>query len=455
MALADDLEDIPNDTLPVQEPDVVEPFKYHAPKDTYDSIIREYDTSEDYSVLEYMEGSKWTVNYYNQNLGKDDSGKLLDSANPPALRPMTKVENLVLIVDSPMNENLYESMEGTAIFYAGKLRPYVGDNFVVPLLNKRLAIFQITSVKLKTYVNKDIYAVSYQVFLFNNNQATEDFLIILEQSVNRKFYFNSDFIRNRSSVLLTNEENNRYQDAIGQMAYLSRTWIQTFRDFKTNLFLINQTCSSMDRNLEKFFLSIIEQDDLDSSPVFANTTYSPFGGRLDRYTIFDLLLDKKHIRLDDICHKAVKLTCAGGMGIDVRIGDLSILGFNCIIFPYKDLKHLGEINLDGCHIALDFEVDDESIFKNTLLPDIVGLSKQAGTYLFNTNFYSADRSDLSTLELLILDYIEDRELDTVKLLELANSVNKFTLLEKFYYLPIIYLLLKYYKYYAYSFVTKD
>ena len=68
MAIADELTE---EIIPDVELDKVdEDFRFHISKDTMDSVIRTFDTEADYSNINFLEGKKWTVDYYNQDLGK-------------------------------------------------------------------------------------------------------------------------------------------------------------------------------------------------------------------------------------------------------------------------------------------------------------------------------------------------------------------------------------------------
>lgn len=454
MALIDGFsnEDIELDNdVPLSES---EPFKYNVPKDTYDSIVRQHNTTEDYSVLQYMQGSKWSVNYYNQNLGLHDSGQLLDPANPPVLRPMTKVQNFVLYVTSSLNEAKYESMSGEALFFAGDLRPYVGDNFVVPILNKKLGIFQVTTVDIKSYVSTSIYNITFDIYLLGDGEDLGAFLLNLEESVNRTFFYDSDFLKNRSSILLTETESNRKKKAGEALEYISKNWFKEFRDLQTNLLMVKkQSRKYIDTNIEKFFLKQITIDNYHINPINVNTTYSPFGGSLDKETIMDLLLNKNMIRLDDVAKNVVGLNGSGAIDVDLRGGDLSFMGFDSIVFPYTDDSMLLDIALYTCYSPVTL-TDTANAYTNVDLPDLVDLFSK-NKYLFSDNFYSATREDLTSLESLLLDYIDDVELDIDLLFKLLDSVNKWSLLQKFFYMPFLYLLINYYYYNAYSFILKE
>lgn len=444
---------LPDEQLEKTEED----FRFHISKDTMDSIVKTYDTEADYSILNFLEGSKWTVDYYNQDLGKNDSGSLLDSALPSVLSPRTKIKGMTLIVTESISGNVYESMSGRALFYAGRFRPYMGDVFVVPILNRKLGIFQITDVKTKTYVNKDMYEIGYTIYLIDDNIDTNNFLAILEDSVNRTFIYNKDFVRNRSSVLFTEEEDARYTSFREHMEYISAKWIKTFKDSRTNLFTTKrQNLTYVDYNLEKFFLSILKTNTVENSPIYANTIYSPFGGSYDTDTILDLFKNRKMIALSDVSKNVVKVTDMGVIDYDLRGGDLSRLGFNAMVFVYKDEYALTEIgNQLGVYTSTLEFIEANTPTKNNLLPDIAELAKTNKLYMFTENFYNNIRTDISPLEELLLDFIEDKELDVTKLVSLKESVNSWNYLEQFYYLPILYLLEKYYVDYAYSFVSRN
>lgn len=428
-------------------------FTYKIPKNTYDSVIKQHDSSSDYSVLQYLEGAKWTVNYYNQNLSYNDAGSLLDEATPGVLRPVTKITNFMLYVTSTISEATYEGMTGSALFYGGDLRPFIGDNFIVPLLNKKLGIFQVTAVNLKSYVDTNIFAIDFEIYLIGDTNEADNFITALEAGVNRTFFYNADFLRNRSSVLFTEEELNRNKKAGEALEYLHNNWTKEFKDFRTNLLTTKkQKTKSIDVNLEKFFLSIVTIDNYASNPLYANTTYSPFGGKLDKQTIMDLLLNKTMISLNDIAQKCVMVFGLGVIDTDLRGGDLSILGFDNIIFPYTDNDMLSEIAIEGCYTSVNF-TDEIYTSKDDMLPNIYNLFS-LGYYIFSENFYNNNRTNISKLEELLLDFIDDRELNLEDLFLIIDSVNDWKLLEKFYYYPFVYLLTNYYKHYSYSYIYK-
>lgn len=456
MAIAGDLEEevMADEELPVTDPK--EDFRYHISAPTYDSTIKTFESEEDYSNIAFLEGSKWTVDYYNQDLEKDDSGSSLDSSMPGVLTPRTKIQNMILIVTETLGGNKYEDMSGAALFYAASIRPRVGDVFVVPILNKNLGIFQVTKVSLKTYVSKDMYAIEYGVYLIDDSRETNEFLYSLVNSVNRTFVYNPDFMRNRSSVLFTEEEDARYKNTLEHMDYISGKWIKEFKDYRTNLLAIrNNGLTYVDFALENFFISILNPKSLEKNPIYANTTYAPFGNRLTRDTVLDAFKDKKMIDLSDVSQYAIGLRGLGVIDYDLRGGDLSALGFNCMVFVYRDNSMLSDIaNFDACFGAIEM-LDEPSIYKTILLPDIVELFKTSKHYMFSENFYKKDRTGISAIEELLLNYLEDKELDVIKLKDLMDSVNKWSNIEKFYYIPILYLLERYYTDFAYSFISRN
>ena len=207
----------------------------------------------------------------------------------------------------------------------------------------------------------------------------------------------------------------------------------------------------IDTNIEKFFLKQITVDNYHMNPVMANTTYSPFGGSLDKYTIMDLLLSKHMIKLDDVARRVISLNGSGAIDVDLRGGDLSFMGFDSIIFPYTDDSMLLEINLFTCFSPVDV-AEVSNAYTGVDLPDIVDLFTKT-KYLFSDNFYDNIRTDLTSIEILLLDYIDEVELDTNLLFNLIDTVNKWSLLQKFFYMPFLYLLVNYYYNNVYSFIS--
>jgi len=66
------------------------------------------------------------------------------------------------------------------------------------------------------------------------------------------------------------------------------------------------------------------------------------------------------------------------------------------------------------------------------------------SYVLSTNFYNRNTNRVSLIERLLLDYLDFKLIDSGDVLKLCEDSNDWNDLEKFYYYPLLLLLIKYY-----------
>jgi hypothetical protein len=75
-----------------------------------------------------------------------------------------------------------------------------------------------------------------------------------------------------------------------------------------------------------------------------------------------------------------------------------------------------------------------------IIPDKAPIS---GEYVVTEAFYTKDLINMSLLELLMNEYLEDRVVSHVSLLKIIDDIHNWDKRQKFYYIPIVYLLMLY------------
>jgi hypothetical protein len=91
-------------------------------EETYLGIVNDNDSIATTSLLAYIEGMPWTVQYYAQLIGKHNDLRELDAHQDASFQQYQKIKDLELRVDSALqtsydNTNALTSVTGSANVY--------------------------------------------------------------------------------------------------------------------------------------------------------------------------------------------------------------------------------------------------------------------------------------------------------------------------------------------------
>ena len=116
------------------------------------------------SLLVYMDGMPWTVDYYAQVLNQNDDLREIDIGQNAAHQQYRSIKNLELKVQSDLSseydsEKALTKVVGSAIII--QVTPNVYDYFMTDTGNKEKSLFMVTGISQKTYNTKTVYAIDY------------------------------------------------------------------------------------------------------------------------------------------------------------------------------------------------------------------------------------------------------------------------------------------------------
>lgn len=431
-----------------RRPDVepkVEALTPDVEEQTYLGIVHENENLQVTSMLAYIDGMPWTVQYYSQLIGMHNDLRELDSGQDAAFQQYQNIKDLEIRVDSALqtsydsNTNL-TTVSGSANVYG--FVPNSNDYFIAEAGSTNTALFRITTVERKAFNRQSVYLINYTLVRYITDQDEQ--YINLQAKVVRTYKFSKERVVEGLSPLLRVEQNTLYTQIGSAYKHLARYYYKTFfnNDFKT-LILPKQSRSIYDHGLIDFLRQImdtLEADEITSimyAPV-DNDAYINEGG------LWRVLLDRDYAALEYTAHKAVILHRSHFSKASwLRSAFYWPIEYHVIPLA---LKRAGLTNKPEPVLsdAVDLEPTDSTYdpLKTTvngvrLIPYVA----EDDYYVLSQWFYT-NKGQSSVLEILVRDYLKCQTIDLHKLNVLVSSYRTWPILEQFYFGPLLFLLMK-------------
>lgn len=465
MALFEEKEPMPIDP----EVEAVEPKIY--PK-AYQGIAIDTKYSPKSSMLQWINGSNWRVNYFSQNLKGNQEPTPLDINRQPPYQTYRRIMNINIKVSQPLDISQDERIRTFSVTGSGHMYPGVtanqGDMIVGDIGDGRLGLFTVTSAIRETFLNDSTFAIQWKMIGFLNDTYFND----LTRKTIMTFHWSQNNLLAGCSPFVTEEA---YNDAIEfgkQRKEIIRRWISDFFSIEHSTFLVpDQMVKTYDHFVTKAMIAMVDTitDQRMRRVKLLNVMSEPV---MKQPTVWDALLYQDSSRLCGATERAHL--------VSTRISrwrpELQAIGYTGIprfVFPIEastdvDSQYNGYNNLS--YEGVPFEEGkprrmppgilptqlerNEPWFKR-LAPNEQSLDEAWRTpatikpvvidnyYVFSEAFYFKDAVMQSKLEQLTWAMINREPLKMDQLKDVMRCCFEWDNLERFYYHPILIALLKY------------
>lgn len=448
------------------QPDAVPPIQTTTPeaiqepnKSIFTSLVPE---SRIVSLLKYVEGYPWTINYYGQILNVNNTLENFDPSTPNLTQPYYKVNNLILQVSSPLSSS-YDQTTGITTISGSAITPYkiipnVGDIFIAQVDSGEDAIFIVTTVSRKTHRKDTLYEISYNLYSYTS--VNPQFITTLEGRIQQTYFFNKDTNFFNRDHLVTPV----VKEAIDRLKYFLNEsqdyYFSTFAQKQTGSILIPGTSNPVyDPHLLDFISSIVDYNKLIDLPFYkfsyGNNKY------IEQNSFYDLLL-KRNINQISSTNKQYIFVSSDSLPNRARFGTIGHSAISYILFPLNPNKTTDidsyyniDTNLEAVNIktpknyympnpAITINaVNNNNIFVKPLLHELF----IDNYYVVSRNFYDyvTDNtlySNISYIELLIYKFLKKEAIAKEDLVIAIESYMKWSNLHQLYLLPVFWLIVK-------------
>lgn len=401
------------------------------------------------------------MTYYQQVLDNDTELSPQQIHKSAVYQQYIKINRMELKVNQELSQtqntetNEFE-VSGTATLYPPVI-PNVGDMFVADIGDGRSGIFVITSSERQTILKQACFQVEYQLRSYADEGSAE--LVDLNEKSIQETHFVKSYLEYGENPVIIEEE---YQQQRGLNELYREVVAQFMADFYSRRFetliVPHQTKVTYDAFVTKTILSVL---DTTEQPMVQNIKDLNVNGRpaMDTTTLWNCLL-----RLSDdylpMCVRKMYLVGAETFGTFPYYEGIYFSGVEHVVHPdesrsdvdapydRRDHKPMGTQLRSGARrsplgdgvIPPEYRVPSEETGIGRL-PDIHPVTHD-DHYVFSQGFYSGDLTGGSKLEVLARDALAHRPIDLSVLTHLADTAKTWSSLERFYYMPVLIILMK-------------
>lgn len=408
------------------------------------------------NLITYVEGSKWTVNYYSQVIDNDtalagqDTGQSGIYQQYRVIRGLDlKVENAIIWSQNPETKQITAS--GTAHIHS-LIIPNNGDMFTADIGDAREGVFQITLSEKKSLFKESVYFVEYQLIYLANDEKNRK--ADLDSKVVQELFYLKDFLQYGQNPLVSSREFEVIEQLKLKYHELINHYFRWFfsREFNT-LLVPGQNTRVYDHFVVQFLLSILDTRD---------NEYIRYVRRLnveDDYNlkepnIWTALATRDLVSLKTGFRKT-GLVSTKFFNKNPMMESIRFSGIEYVVYP-KDHqvvfdsannlmnKTISETQLERVNTRtgnLSEIIYDQTITINGNALKSINSVLSDDHYVLSQNFYE-NLPNKSVLEVLVENYFQEEANDNNVLLNLTNSVHNWGGLERFYYIPLLLALIK-------------
>lgn len=396
--------------------------KFRTKEDLQVSMLLNKDTPIE-TILKYPRGMKWEVDYFLQIRDINDEINDPDINLPPSIQKYNRINKLVLVLQSTIQQDEYSNISGEAIINAGFL-PNEGDVFVARIAGGREAMFVIREPQTRTYNVHKAYYVSFKLFAFTDN--TPELMNDIIRKTMKEYVYDRQHLLDFSAPVILKQDYKDKLELKEQYIDLQEYYLDKFINKNKNIIALPTSASVyVDTFLNSFLLKII---DLTDDNRVTNLNFLSYDTVKEKpFTIWDLILKRNKKMLKrvnkNICfqYKPYGLT-------DLISRNMNYLGINFLANPVDFDYRLPDKIVD-IHLARDANYEHP-------------IDVTQRRYVLSEHFYSLDVGHLSTIEKCLLEWLEGRVVTTNDLQKLLDNYVYWDTIDQYYLIPILFVLTK-------------
>lgn len=415
------------------------------------------------SLLVNLDGMPWAVDYYNQLIDTSDDIREVDIGQNAALQQYQSVKNLELRVQSELTssydaDTALTTVTGMAIVV--QVIPVKYDYFVTDVGDREKGLFMVNNVTQKTYNNKSVHEVEYVLVGYITSPACKDRWDAIQARTVRDFFFHKENISQGAAPLLTLEDHYNAENLRLAALTILESYFALFSSMADGVLMAPYGVErTVDVRLIDFIIKTVSTRETPAVQ-FLQVVSRDKDPYLNKPSLWTALIEQQSYHLKNSLNKVVIMPKAAfGSRAAFITGAYawSVDGFfypafgddNPLQSQLTNNKWHPEYDPRQLTIPVAPEADNiaycaSAANKATVAGNEVNVIKPAhsdGYYVLSEAFYKKT-SDLSLLEILVRDLIENKPLKMSDVLLLVNHYEKWPLMERFYYGPILVMMIR-------------
>ncbi len=440
--------------------------------DEYNGVVVDLKNTPEKSLVTYVAGYEWAVDYYSQVVNSSNDLKALDISQSKLYQQYKKIKDLVIMVQDPLSESQDNTTKlmtvtGTSIVAVGVV-PEAGDMFVASVGTGRTGLFVINKTDRLSYYTDSTFSIDYTLLGYTDVETER--LSNLEYKVVETLYYNKLYGEYQKSQLLSADNYITQKELKEKYRYLINYYFDTFWAHNYQQITIpKQSFPIYDVFLDMFLHKILDTTD-NFNYMSKRTPSTNYDCGLQQITLLNVLMNKQTNLLPK-CKKYMGLASTAYFAGNALLLSISYSGLAYVVYPVMKSINPGVLENDpmtywgysfdgplaNMQSALtgecaglplsEHKLHNELISYNSVNIDgstipIVKPAYFQQTYILSNDFYNQN-GNYSLLESLVNDYIANKPLNPKMVNLLATDYINWTYFDQFNYLPILMLLIKY------------
>ena len=411
------------------------------------------------SLAPYIEGYQGvSVTYYSQYLQSHDPVEAFSLSLSNVHQSYTEIKDFEIKISSDIpytrdKEVQRDTFRGSAVIYGGTIIPNRYDVFILDMGSGPI-MFNITDSEPMTNVSGSVYEVEFSSIGMYNEERKR----VLESKVVHKLIYSRSRLVQGLRPLLKTEEAESIANVESLGGHLLNAYANDFINYRRSRYLILPGEKDMvfDPFIQNAWYRLIDASRykgfdklhwLDISTLPSNQVV----------TIWDSMLDMIHLDKKATRHRIEKQLYVTDILALREHQSLGTLGgpyysqLNKIITP---VMYGGSLSFcEGIEPSLAMIKDIEEAIRDSSVEGFEGLLENGNPiaypigsddyYVFSEAFYKTDTPNMSALEFLVHTLLKGERLDVRLVTKLAEACFTWGSLERFYYTPVIMMLLNY------------
>lgn len=425
------------------------------------------------ALLTHVEGSTWVVDYYAQVLGADEEPTAYQPGQLDVYQQYKLVRGFVLKLQGSLTigedqPTMEMQISGSAVIFPGTIKPNFGDAFIADIGDGRAGIFVLDIPQKNTLMKETCYNVTFTL----RQYANADDVLRINNRVVETLYYRQDYLTYGKNPIVT-------EGVVAidkELKYLESTRLREFladfySDEYSTLVVPNQSNATYDRYVTKAILTLYDRNLM---PMLGKLRELNCDGHplMEQYSLYDLMISLDSTMLP-IVFKQMQIASTRLFHHLPYMNSVRYSGMKYIVMPtqtrsvvdrqYADASG-GLVAFQGTSIRTEQNTDltavntayiallndstsinhDDSISAFYLDP-AVPLYHAVGdgaSYVVTEAFYAQDTANLTKFDLLLYNALMTQQIPTRPLLAMARSMLTWEPLDRFYYTPLLLIMLK-------------
>lgn len=398
-----------------------------------------------------------TVEWFKSLVSSDEELAEFSMTSSAVLQQYLRIPNMVIKITTPIDysyakERQSDTFSGASLVYGDIVLPKRMDHFILDVGADLPFLFTITNVEPKAvYGGSKAYEIEYSS---SGRMTPERRKVLDSKTVDTKYYV-EDYLLDGRDPLLSDRQMSYLDEFRSHGGALIDMFIQDNIVATSDRYLLipDQRRTTIDVYLQDVLINILDVSEYPDLKTFNHVSIRSIP-EARRKTIWDVLLSGKSLKSSGYSHRIVSkmlvypiASVSAGKYSDPILRSLYYTTVRDIYLP-SDLSPVisqGEPLRGGKERISDVSImlgDVSDVDVANIKRDLIKPVTTDDYYVFSESFYKYRPENMSELEYQTYLMLENKEVDKDTIISLCEACYTWGSLERYYYIPILLILLK-------------